>query len=88
MSLVRRQKGVTPLSPKTPSSEPGTQPLLAPSAAWRILCRATGGGIGRSTFYRWLRTGKVYSIRLGFRIFIPWPALDDVIKQCKAGERL
>lgn len=69
-------------------SESSAYPMLAPSAAWRILCRATGGGIGRSTFYRWVNSGKVYSIRLGFHIFIPWPALEELIKQCKAGERL
>ncbi len=67
--------------------EPGTATLLVPSAAWRILCRATGAAIARSTFYRWVTSGRVYSVRLGFRIYIPWPSLDELIRQCKAGER-
>ncbi len=62
--------------------------MLSPSQAWRVLCHRTGGGISRATFYRWVNSGKVYSIRLGFRIFIPLPALDDLIKQCEAGERV
>lgn len=61
--------------------------MLAPTAAWRILCRATGAAIARSTFYRWVTTGKVYSVRLGYRLYIPWPSLDELIRQCKAGER-
>ncbi len=64
-----------------------TRTMLRPRAAWRILCRSTGGEISLVTFYRWLSTGKVYSIRLGHRIFIPLPALEEVIKQCRAGER-
>jgi hypothetical protein len=61
--------------------------MLDPSSAWRLLRRRTGGTISRSTFYRWLNSGKVYSVRLGFRIYIPWPALDEFIRQCLAGER-
>lgn len=67
--------------------EAATQNLLSPTNAWKILCHAAGGGIGRATFYRWLSSGKVYSIRLGFRIFVPLSALNEVIKQCRSGER-
>jgi hypothetical protein len=61
--------------------------MLNPTSAWRSLCARTGGSIARVTFYRWLRNGKVYSIRLGQRIFIPEAALEDVIKQCLSGEK-
>ena len=61
--------------------------MLVPCRAWQILCRRTGGQICRATFYRWVSTGKVYSIRLGYHIFIPAPALEELIKQCLAGER-
>jgi hypothetical protein len=66
---------------------PGGQPMLSPSNAWRILCTRTGGRISRATFYRWVSNGKVYSVRLGFRIFIPLSALEDLVKRCKAGDR-
>lgn len=65
----------------------GDQPMLAPVNAWRILRRRTGGGVSRATFYRWLSNGKIYSVRVGFRIFVPWPALEDLIRRCLAGER-
>ena len=61
--------------------------MLAPASAWRILCTRTGGAVSRATFYRWLSSGRLYSIRVGVRIYIPWPELDRVIKQCLAGER-
>ncbi len=71
-----------------PAGDDPTAPaMLSPSAAWRVLCRATGTWIARATFYRWVTTGRVYSVRLGYRLYIPWPSLDDLIRQCKSGER-
>jgi hypothetical protein len=61
--------------------------MLPPCRAWQILCQRTGCLVCRATFYRWVSTGKVYSVRLGFRIFIPAPALEHLINQCLAGER-
>jgi hypothetical protein len=61
--------------------------MLTPAAARRSLCARTGATIAMVTFYRWLRDGRVYSIRLGQRIFVPQAALDDLIKTCLAGER-
>ena len=61
-------------------------PLLSPPNAWRILHRRTGGHVSRSTFYRWLESGKVYSLRMGSRIYIPWQALQEIIEKCFQGE--
>ncbi len=61
--------------------------MLTPSNAWRILRRRTGGSVARSTFYRWLNSGKIYSIRLGFRIYIPLHALEDLIRMVLSGDR-
>lgn len=61
--------------------------MLSPAAAWRSLCAKTGGFVTKATFYRWLRNGRVYSIRLGQRIFVPQTALDDLIKTCLSGEK-
>jgi excisionase family DNA binding protein len=72
--------------PERPVQQAGAQ-MLRPTSAWQSLCVRTGGSIGRATFYRWLQSGKVYSIRLGQRIFIPQAALDELIKQCLSGER-
>lgn len=60
--------------------------LLPPTAAWRILRRRTGGHVSRSTFYRWLESGKVFSLRMGSRMYVPWPALQEVIGRCLSGE--
>ena len=66
----------------------GTAPgqLLSPPSAWRILRRKTGGHVSRSTFYRWLDSGRVYSLRFGSRIYVPWQALQEVIRRCLSGE--
>jgi hypothetical protein len=61
-------------------------PLLPPTAAWRILRNRTGGHISRSTFYRWLDSGKVYSLRMGSRMYVPWQTLQEVIGRCLSGE--
>ena len=66
----------------------GGMPMLAPSNAWRILNARTGGAVSRATFYRWLTSGKIHSIRVGLKIYIPWPVVDDLIRQCLAGERI
>ncbi len=78
-------------SPRPPENErwtaPSTPHMLSPQKAWRALCRRTGGGISRATFYRWITNGKVYSVRLGFQIYIPQMALDDLVEHCLQGER-
>ena len=61
-------------------------PMLSPTNAWRILRRRTGGPISRSTFYRWLDSGKVFSFRMGSRMYVPWQELQDVIGRCLNGE--
>jgi excisionase family DNA binding protein len=66
---------------------PPSRYMLSPQAAWRALCRRTGAGISRATFYRWIDSGKLYSVRLGFQIYVPQMALDDLVKQCLEGER-
>ncbi len=71
-----------------PAPPAGSIAMLSPTAAWRSLCARTGGVITLVTFYRWLRNGKVYSIRLGQRVFIPQDALDDLIRKCLEGEKV
>lgn len=74
----------TDSSPSVQRSTPG--PLLSPPSAWRILRRRTGGHISRSTFYRWIDSGRVYSLRMGSRMYVPWQALQEVIGKCLSGE--
>lgn len=64
------------------------QPMLSPRAAWRILRQQTGADMCVGTIYRWLASGRLFSIRLGYRIYIPRPALEEVIRKCLAGERI
>jgi len=63
-------------------------PMLTPTHAWRILCRRTGGTISRTTFYRWINSGRVGAVRVGFRFLVPLPMLEEVIKKCLDGERI
>lgn len=76
--------------PALPGHHPGAMPLpmLTPVHAWRLLCRRTGGVISRTTFYRWLNSGKVGAIRMGVRFLIPLPMLEEAIRKCLDGERI
>ena len=85
---LRPGAGPTPMAPKANLNIATAPPMLSPQNAWRVLCRRTGAQISRATFYRWVSEGKVYSVRLGVHIYIPWPALDELIQRCLEGERL
>jgi hypothetical protein len=74
-------------SQQAPASSVPAPFMLRPHAAWKTLCARTGGAVHLGTFYRWLRNGKVYSVRLGYNIFIPRPSLEELIQECLAGER-
>jgi excisionase family DNA binding protein len=63
-------------------------PMLTPVHAWRLLCRRTGGGISLTTFYRWINSGRIGVVRVGFRFLIPLPFLEEVIQKCLDGERV
>jgi len=63
-------------------------PMLTPTAAWRLLCRRTGGNISRTTFYRWINSGRIGVVRVGIRLLIPLPMLEEVIQRCLDGERV
>jgi excisionase family DNA binding protein len=67
---------------------PAPLAMLTPTHAWRLLCRRTGGTISRTTFYRWINSGRVGAIRMGTRFLIPLPMLEEVIKKCLDGERI
>lgn len=74
--------------PVVRSPVPGRIPLLSPYNAWRILKGRTGVDVGRSTFYRWVQDGKVFSMKIGGRIYIPWHDLEHVIRQFRNGVRV
>lgn len=73
-------------SQRTPTAQ-GTF-MLRPKRAWKMLCARTGGRVSLMTFYRWLKNGKIYSVRIGYRIFVPRSSVEDLIKQCLSGERV
>lgn len=61
---------------------PDLRLMLRPLAAWRAVCKRTGGSITIQTFYRWLRSGQVHSIRVGGRIFVPEYEVEQLIERC------
>jgi hypothetical protein len=87
MVYHNNESNVPDLAGPPPFLRPGqATAMLAPQTAWRILCQRTGGTICKTTFYRWVSSGRISSIRLGARIFIPWPVLQEFIRQCFKGE--
>lgn len=65
-----------------------SDPLLSVSTAWNSLRRQTGIPLARATFYRWVGSGRVYSMRLGMKLYIPASVIDGIVKQCRAGDSL
>ena len=82
--------GTSRSSPKGQISKPAPSalPMLTPVHAWRLLCRRTGGSISRTTFYRWINSGRVGAVRVGFRFLVPLPMLEEVIQECLDGKRI
>ena len=73
---------------QNPTSASSALPMLTPAHAWRLLCRRTGGSISLTTFYRWINSGRVGAVRVGFRFLVPLPMLEEVIQKCLDGERI
>jgi len=71
-----------------PKHSSPTLPMLTATSAWRLLCRRTGGSISRNTFYRWINSGRIGAVRVGYRFLIPLPLLEEVIQKCLDGERI
>ena len=71
------------------SSPSGAQaPLLSASSAWLTLRHRTGIPVSRATFYRWLSNGKVYSMRLGLKLYVPLSSIEELVKQSGTEEPL
>lgn len=60
--------------------------VLTPNSAFRILNKLTHGSVARSTFYRWLSNGKVFSYRVGYHLYIPMSEIEAIVKQCQDGK--
>jgi excisionase family DNA binding protein len=58
---------------------------LTPATALRLIEVGTGCTVHLSTFYRWLQSGRVFSIRLGYRRFIPYEEVEKVVERSLAG---
>jgi hypothetical protein len=65
---------------------PDKSAVLTPAGAWRLLKKRTQAQISRPTFYRWLSSGKVFSYRLGYHLYIPTAEIEAIIKQCQEGK--
>ncbi len=61
--------------------------LLTARHAWALLYRKTGASLSRTTFYRWLREGRILTVRMGYRLYVPVGALEEFAERCLAGER-
>jgi excisionase family DNA binding protein len=73
---------------QNPKQASSALPMLTAASAWRLFCRRTGGSVSRTTFYRWIRSGRVGAVRVGFRFLIPLPMLEEIIQKCLDGERI
>jgi excisionase family DNA binding protein len=81
---IFKRTSAPPLRPSRKT--PATPLMLTPTAAWRTLCARTGGGIALGSFYRWIRDGRIFSIRMGRKILVPVETMDEVIEKCLSGE--
>lgn len=67
---------------------PGRPTMLSAERAMQILDARLGITVGRSTFYRWMQTGRLFSIKLGGKIFIPLSEMETIVERLSRGERL
>lgn len=67
---------------------PEVEPLLPVARAWNALRRRTGIPLSRATFYRWVSSGKVYSLRMGLKVYVPTSVVEGIVRQCQAGSSL
>jgi hypothetical protein len=83
MSPASRRSGNQP----PPDDE--THPvMLSPERAIELLGMRLGIIVGRSTFYRWVYTGRFFSVKLGGKLFIPLSEMEMVVQRLANGERL
>lgn len=67
--------------------QPAEKPaVLTPLSAWRFLNKRTLGSVSRATFYRWLSSGKVFSYRVGYHMYVPMPEIENIVKLCQEGK--
>jgi excisionase family DNA binding protein len=77
---------LAPEKPQRGAVQPAEKPVvLTPLSAWRLLNRKTFGSISRATFYRWLSSGRIFSYRVGYHMYIPMPEVDNIMKLCQEG---
>jgi len=100
--LFRRDSGVRVASSNSPYSlldraalppmpgprKPKSPDMVSPQHAWRRLCASTGCEVTLRTFYNWIGDGRLYTVRMGRRIFVPVSALEMLIENCLRGESL
>jgi excisionase family DNA binding protein len=95
----KRQKfQLTPAPPKgaegverdawgRPVCPPGTMLVVSSTSAWRALCAKTGCSMGWTTFYSWIRSGRIESIRVGRKYYVKVTTLDNLVALSLTGER-
>lgn len=84
---VPLQQWTQNVPPAQPAASPEeSEQLLTVSRAWHTIRRRTGIPLSRATFYRWVGSGKVFSLRMGLKAYIPTSIVDGMVKQCKSGD--
>ncbi len=63
-------------------------PLISASSALYMIRRRTSIPVARATFYRWLNNGRIFSCRLGQKLYVPMSVVEETVKKCQSGERL
>lgn len=82
-STVRRRS-----AKRSQSNDDACPIMLSPEHAMQMLNGRLGIFVGRSTFYRWIYTGRFFSVKLGGKLFIPLAEMEMVVQRLGRGERL
>ncbi|HLI29917.1 MAG TPA: helix-turn-helix domain-containing protein [Terriglobia bacterium] len=86
--LQQWSKNVSNSSPQLASPPEAEAPLLSASSAWLTLRHRTGIPVSRATFYRWLSNGKIYSTRLGLKLYVPLSTIEELVRKSGSEEPL
>ncbi|MGH9434880.1 MAG: hypothetical protein ACRD06_02640 [Terriglobia bacterium] len=79
-------RNILPTPEPAPRSPETVDPLLTIGSAWTSLRHRTGIPLARATFYRWVSSGKIYSLRMGLKVYIPSSVIEGIVRQCKSGD--
>jgi hypothetical protein len=66
----------------------GDKPMLSIACFARLLSRGVGCSVATGTVWRWVYSGRIMAVRVGWRWMIPFSVFEDSVNKCAFGTRI